>query len=95
MPSKYYSYLQAGTAIVSIMEPDSDLSREVVSENIGVVVSPGDVDGLCAAFIAMANNLPAVREAGARAAILYQDRYLRKQTLDRYTALVKSVLEDV
>lgn len=94
MPSKYYSYLQAGAAIVSVMEPDSALSREVVAEQIGAAVSPGDVEGLCAVLTAMANDLPAVREAGARAAVLYRNRYLREQTLDRYTALVRSVLED-
>ena len=94
MPSKYYSYLQAGTAIVSIMEPDCELSREVEAQNLGAAVAPGDVEGLCAALQTMAEQLPAVHSAGARAAALYRARYQRDQTLDRYTALVRSVLED-
>ena len=94
MPSKYYSYLQAGTAVVSIMEKDSELSREVVSEHIGEAVAPGDKEGLCDALMNMADNLLEVRKAGERAAALYQERYQRKKTLERFTALVQSVLEN-
>ena len=94
MPSKYYSYLQAGTALVTVMDPHSDMAREVVAEEIGAAVSPGDVDGLYAALTDMAENLPATREAGARAAALYRERYGREQTLARYTALIGSLLED-
>lgn len=94
MPSKYYSYLQAGTAVVSIMEKDSELSREVVSEHIGEAVAPGDKEGLCDALMNMADNLLEVRKAGERAAALYQERYQRKKTLEQFTALVQSVLEN-
>ena len=94
MPSKYYSYLQAGTAIMSIMEPDAELSREVVSERIGIAVAPGDTNGLCAALISMAEDLPAVREAGMRAAALYRERYARGKALSRYVELIRNVLEE-
>lgn len=94
MPSKYYSYLQAGAAILSIMDPTAELSREVISERIGCAVSPGDTEGLCTALIAMAENLPAVREAGERASELYRTRYQRENTLSRYVALIRGVLEE-
>lgn len=94
MPSKYYSYLQAGTAVISVMDPHSDMACEVVAERLGASVSPGDVDGLCATLTNMADDITAVREAGARAAALYWKKYQRKITLDRYTALVRSILED-
>lgn len=94
MPSKYYSYLQTGTAILSIMDPASDLSREVISERIGCAVAPCDTDGLCDALIAMAENLPAVREAGERSSALYRARYQREKILARYVELVRRVLEE-
>ena len=76
------------------MDPASDLSREVISERIGCAVAPGDTDGLCDALIAMAENLPAVREAGERSSALYRARYQREKTLARYVELVRRVLEE-
>lgn len=94
MPSKYYSYLQAGKAVVSIMEPEACLSREVVSERLGAAIAPGDVNGLCKTLTAMAEDLASVHAAGVRAALLYRERYARDIALARYVALVRQVLEE-
>ena len=92
MPSKYYSYLQAGKAVLSVMEPDACLAREVVSERIGAAVPPGDDAALCAALTAMAAAPEAVRAAGERARAIYAARYDRSLGTERYVALVRSVL---
>lgn len=46
MPSKAYSSLVAGQAILAICPPESDLADLVRKHDCGWVVSPGDVDGL-------------------------------------------------
>jgi len=46
MPSKAYSSLVAGQAILAICPPESDLSDLVRKHDCGWVVAPGDVDGL-------------------------------------------------
>ena len=92
MPSKYYSYLQAGKAVVSVMETDACLSREVVSEQIGAAVAPGDPEALCRALTAFAEHPDAVRAAGQRSAALYAARYDRALGTARYVALAQSVL---
>ena len=43
MPSKTYSALMAGQAILAICPPDSDLAELVTTHNCGWVVAPGDV----------------------------------------------------
>ena len=95
MPSKYYSYLQAGAAVISIMDPDSELSQEVIRERIGAAITPGNTDQLFEVLTGMADDREAVREAGMRAAILYQTRYHRNLALRRYTSVIKSIMEDV
>lgn len=95
MPSKYYSYLQAGTAVISIMEPESELSMEIVRENIGAAVAPGDVEDFCWILNSMADDLPAVRAAGERAAALYESKYQKKLAMERYTSLIRHMLEEV
>lgn len=94
MPSKYYSYLQAGSAVISIMEPESELSREVIREGIGATVSPGDSEGLCHILTKMADDKRAVRAAGDRAAALYRSCYQRKLAMERYASLIRHVLEE-
>jgi colanic acid biosynthesis glycosyl transferase WcaI len=48
MPSKTYSALVAGQAILAICARDSDLGELVVKYDCGWVVPPGDIEGLAA-----------------------------------------------
>jgi glycosyltransferase involved in cell wall biosynthesis len=50
MPCKTYDYLAAGSAILAIVRRPSDLANVVDAHRCGVVVAPGDVDGLVAAI---------------------------------------------
>jgi glycosyltransferase involved in cell wall biosynthesis len=46
MPSKTYSALAAGQAILAVCPIDSDLAKTVLSHDCGWVVAPGDADEL-------------------------------------------------
>jgi glycosyltransferase involved in cell wall biosynthesis len=48
MPSKTYSALVAGQAILAICVRESDLADLVIEHDCGWVVEPGDIDGLTA-----------------------------------------------
>jgi glycosyltransferase involved in cell wall biosynthesis len=50
MPCKTYDYLAAGSPILAIVRRPSDLANVVDAHRCGVVVAPGDVDGLVAAI---------------------------------------------
>ena len=52
IPSKVYSAMLAGQAIIAICERDSDLADTVLDADAGWVVEPGDVSGLLAALSA-------------------------------------------
>lgn len=45
-PSKTMDYLAAGVGILAVIEPDSTLGNMIEEQKFGVVVSPGDVDGI-------------------------------------------------
>lgn len=71
MPSKTYSALAAGQAILAICPENSDLAQLVKEENCGWVVSPGDVEMLLNVFNEMTNNhdaLHTMRENSFRVA---------------------------
>jgi glycosyltransferase involved in cell wall biosynthesis len=56
MPSKTYSALAAGQAILGICPQDSDLARLIIEENCGWVVTPGSIIELCNAFSEIASD---------------------------------------
>ncbi len=56
MPSKTYSALVAGQAILAICRRDSDLADLILQHDCGWVVEPGDVDGLRRAVTEIAGN---------------------------------------
>jgi glycosyltransferase involved in cell wall biosynthesis len=45
-PSKTATYAEQGMVLVVVVEPDSVLAREVRESGAGIVVAPGDVEGL-------------------------------------------------
>ena len=56
MPSKTYSALVAGQAILAVCRRTSDLADLVVKHDCGWVVEPGDVAGLRSALTSIAND---------------------------------------
>jgi glycosyltransferase involved in cell wall biosynthesis len=67
MPSKTYSALVAGQAILAICVGASDLAELVRAHNCGWVVEPGDVAGLQRAFQEIATDRPGLLEKRRRA----------------------------
>jgi len=53
MPSKTYSAMAAGQAILAVSPSDSDLATTVRRHDAGWIVEPGDVNGLCGALLQM------------------------------------------
>jgi len=56
MPSKTYSALVAGQAILAVCMPDSDLAALIKKHNCGWVVTPGDAPGLKRALNEICSN---------------------------------------
>lgn len=56
MPSKTYSAMMAGQAILAIAPEASDLVDLIKATDCGWWVEPGDVDGLAKAVEAICNN---------------------------------------
>ena len=50
VPSRVYNYLAAGKPLIGVCETNTELSRIVEEEDVGVSVEPGDAIGLAAAI---------------------------------------------
>lgn len=56
LPSKLFSYMSAGSCIVAICHPCSELAHIVTSSNCGLVVQPGNSDELASTIKMLLSN---------------------------------------
>jgi glycosyltransferase involved in cell wall biosynthesis len=75
MPSKTFSAMAAGSAIVAVAPASSDLARLVWRHGCGEVVAPGDVDGLAGVFTRLLDMPGELRRYRASAAAAARDVY--------------------
>ena len=91
-PSKYYSYLQGGKAVIAIVENDSYLADEVSKENVGIYVEIGDSKRLADVLISLQQNPAQVDAMGQNAEKIYNEKYRLEVGLSRYYKMIKQLL---
>ncbi len=95
VPCKLFGIMAAGRATVFIGSPKSELARVLDEHGCGVVVEPGDVDGLVAALKSMADEPERVDEMGNRARTALSDAYSRERACEQWRELLEVVVGDV
>lgn len=90
VPSRMYNILSAGTPIIAIADPDSELALVVSEEQAGWVLAPADLDALVALIEQLANDEGATEAArrgmNGRAAV--EARYTRTTVIERFRTLI-------
>lgn len=90
-PSKYYSYLQGGIPVIAVVESGSYLELEILQERIGGAVLIGDSSGLAKLIKRMAAEPEQQKAMSVRAKELYERKYDRHISLQKYARLVHEV----
>ena len=91
-PSKYYSYLQGGKAVLAVVEEGSYLEEEIEREGIGQAVRIGDAEGLIKGILNMQRCSERTREMQIRAGRLYEQAYRLDKGLEKYRDIFQSLL---
>ena len=91
-PSKYYSYLQGGSAILAVVEPDNYIATELRKEQIGFSSAPGDGTALAENILALELDRDRCKIMGKRAAELYQRAYSAEKGQQKYVSLFRETL---
>lgn len=89
-PSKYYSYLQGGKAVLAVVEEGSYLEEEIEREGIGRAVAIGDAKGLVQIICNMSLNCEKCRNMGEKALALYKRKYMLEIGLNKYANMMKN-----
>jgi glycosyltransferase involved in cell wall biosynthesis len=94
MPCKIYAIFASGTPLVAIAPPESELSRIVSSQRVGITVAPGDANSLIDAIRWGAENRHELERMGERARHLAVTRFDRRSATQRFGVLVTAVLKE-
>ena len=90
-PSKYYSYLQGGQAVLAVVEKDSYLASEVEKEKLGFSVEVGDSISLKNAIVYLLENPRECLEMKIRAKNLYEKQYAYEVAMVKYAQMLKKL----
>lgn len=93
-PSKYYSYLYAGKPVLSIMDSNSYLAKEIEKEKIGFNSQPGDVKSLQNAINFLKNNPSEHKKMCERSYALYKNKYSRYISLQKLTDMLQVLIDE-
>jgi glycosyltransferase involved in cell wall biosynthesis len=89
VPSKLYGALAAGRPVIYLGPASCEVARVLENDDLGKALRPGDVDGLVRALEDVARNRAAWDERGARARRIFDERYDRPVSCERFRALLE------
>ncbi len=92
VPSKTYSAMAAGRALLFLGNPRSELARLVREHDIGIAVAQEDVEGISTAIRLLADDPERCRQMGLRARQLFDAQFERGRVMGRWQNLVEQLL---
>lgn len=90
-PSKFYTSISVGAPILAVAETETDLSRIVLDEELGLTVQPGRPDELVEGILRLHRDPESAARMGARGRKLAEERYDEKVCTQRYLDLLERI----
>ena len=91
VPSKFYSSIAAGRAVLVIGDGDGELAREVVRGNCGVTVAPDDALGLANAIERLCDETGTCARMGANARTMFETKFAQTIAIGKWRAVLAEV----
>jgi glycosyltransferase involved in cell wall biosynthesis len=88
VPSKFYGILAVARPVIFIGARDGELARIIETHRCGVVVEPGDVEGLTRAIAALADDREEAAEMGRRGRALYLAQFAPQHAFAAWEAVL-------
>jgi colanic acid biosynthesis glycosyl transferase WcaI len=88
VPSKFYGILAVARPVIFIGARDGELARIIDAHQCGVVVEPGDIEGLTRAIAALASDREKAAEMGRRGRELYLARFAPRHAFAAWERLL-------
>ena len=92
VPSKFYGILAAGRPTIAIMARDGEISALIEHHQCGIVIEPGDSNGLAREIVRLKNDPATCRTMGQRARELLESQFTRHEAIKRWMELFRTLM---
>jgi len=92
VPSKFFSYLAAGSAILGIAHDNSELSNLIDSQGCGIRVPPGCPDKLAKILLMMSKDTKVLNNFKRQARVLAELKYAKEVGVKSFKKIIASQL---
>ncbi len=75
VPSKFYGVLAVARPVLFVGSPEGDLARIIRRHDCGIIIEPGDGEGLAHCIRELARNRDRARAMGQRGRRLYEEKF--------------------
>ena len=93
-PSKTWSILATGTPVLASYDSDSDLTRLLEGESLGLCSEAGDVEGLCANVERLLSERGLADAMGARARRYAEENLSKERCTAAYVAVIEKAIQN-
>ena len=93
-PSKAYGYLSYSKPILSIMDPNTELSKDLISYRCGFSIKQGHPEKFIELLIKIYQKQINLDEMRSNTLTLYKSKYNKYMSLEKYGKLFSSLLKD-
>lgn len=94
VPSKTYGYMMAGKPIISIMNGESDITKDLTTNKAGYAFEIGESNKLVDSLIQLKDNEAIRLRMGKNCREVYLEKYTKDISTASYVKLLKELLED-
>lgn len=93
VPSKTFGLMAAGLPVIGIMSKTSEIAEVLTEQGCGVVIKPGDSDGLKNVILDLYNNPSKLEIMGRNARRAIDERYNLQMAADSYYEIICNLSE--
>jgi glycosyltransferase involved in cell wall biosynthesis len=87
VPSKFYGIAAAGRPVIAICRKDGEIARLVDQHGCGLVIEPGDANGLAEALSHLSKDTQCVAAMGGRARAMLETDFPRREAFAKWRSL--------
>jgi glycosyltransferase involved in cell wall biosynthesis len=93
VPSKIYGIMAAGIPVIAIVPFESEIAMIVKEENCGIVVEPGDAEGIINAILQLKSDEEKRKIMGAKGRKAFEDKYTTKVIAFKYKKMLAEIID--
>lgn len=91
VPSKFYGIMAASRAAIFVGSPSSEIGRVIHECGCGLVIRPGDGEGLARAIEDLATDRARAQELGRRGRLAFEELYTKGKLCARWAQLLEGI----